>query len=59
MIAAEIQTGEMTVRIHDECCRNVSQGRMAHMSQIVTDSYRRRWMEEGGTGKVLGSTPQP
>lgn len=59
MIAAEIQTGELTVRIHDERCHTVSQGRMAHMSQIVTDSYRRRWMEGEGTYKMFGAMPRP
>lgn len=46
MITTEIKSGGATVRIHDEFMSSApDQGRMSHLNQIVTDSYKRRIME--------------
>ncbi len=44
MIATEIKTNKMTVRIHDTFCSSPSQGCISRVNQIVSDSYKRRTM---------------
>lgn len=46
MIATEIKTDEATIRIHDEYCECISQDSISHLSQIITNSYKRRKIKE-------------
>lgn len=45
MVVSERKTTVSTVRIHDEFCTNPTSGRISHLSQIVSNSYKRRIME--------------
>ena len=51
MIIAEMQTEAATVRIHDVFFTGVSQGSLEHISQIITNSYKRRNAEKEKTPK--------
>ena len=44
MVVSERKTTVSTVRIHDEFCTNPTSGRISHLSQIVSNSYKRRVM---------------
>ena len=44
MVVSEKTTAAATVRIHDEFCTNPTSGRISHLSQIVSNSYKRRAM---------------
>lgn len=44
MIVSETKTAVSTVRIHDEFCVNPTSGRISHLNQIVSNSYKRRTM---------------
>lgn len=59
MIATEIKTNKMTVRIHDTFCNSPSQGCMSRVNQIVSDSYKRRTMvEESSATEIERPVPQ-
>lgn len=44
MVVSERKTTASTIRIHDEFFTNPTSGRISHLSQIVSDSYKRRAM---------------
>lgn len=44
MVVSERRTTASTIRIHDEFCTNPTSGRISHLSQIVSNSYKRRAM---------------
>lgn len=44
MVVSEKTTAAATVRIHDEFCTDPTSGRISHLSQIVSNSYKRRAM---------------
>ncbi|MCD8086249.1 MAG: hypothetical protein LUF28_08005 [Clostridiales bacterium] len=51
MIIAELQTEAATVRIHDEFFVGAFQENLEHISQIITNSYKRRNTEKEKTPK--------
>lgn len=52
MIATEIKNDNATVRIHDTFCNNVSQESISRVNQIVSNSYKRRTLEENSLQTV-------
>lgn len=44
MVVSERKTMASTIRIHDEFCTNPTSGRLSHLNQIVSGSYKRRAM---------------
>ena len=45
MITAEYKSGNLVVRIHDECYEKTTEQRLAHAGRIVSASYKRRQAE--------------
>lgn len=44
MVVSEKRTTVSTIRIHDEFCTKPTSGKISHLSQIVSNSYKRRVM---------------
>ena len=44
MVVSEKKTTVSTIRIYDEFCAGPTSGRISHLSQIVSNSYKRRAM---------------
>jgi len=45
MIAYKIENSNATVRIHDEFCDTTSTQRMQLLNRIVTDHYKRKYID--------------
>lgn len=58
MITSEFTTPVSTVRIHDDCLDSVATNSMARVSQIVSESYKRR-LQTDREGPVNSSGPLP
>lgn len=46
MITTEFKTPAATIRIHDECFETASDDCISRLSHIVSESYRRRQVQE-------------
>ncbi len=58
MIVAEIKNPTVTVRIHDDFFDAAHHTRISHISQIITDSYKRRQSELESRTDTEGKLPQ-
>lgn len=61
MIVSEKKTTVSTIRIHDEFCASPTSGRISHLNQIVSNSYKRRamTMEMSASAMVVGVEKEP
>lgn len=60
MVAAEFKTPAATIRIHDDCVEDWTDGSISRLGRIVSRSYQRKLQNEaGGAAAAFGSTTSP
>lgn len=55
MVATELKTAVSTIRIHDEYCEATTEGCISRLNHIVSESYKRRHMQNRVDDTVVTS----
>lgn len=59
MVATELKTAVSTIRIHDEYCEATTEGCISRLSHIVSESYKRRQIQNhAGDAVAVSSKPE-